>query len=220
MVLTNVKIAIAVSLILGIAALGAGGLISRTLATEPAAGMPDVNAKGQANNDNVRERVTELKQQLQEMQTKIAELDRETRPGRKTCDTSFLADRFKYRVAFETGRTQTAKGGRIEIREVWGTRPLIEIGGQYLVRGKYVLPPGEQRGKLYFYASAGGPWGQTASLDLQSTSVDKQEGEFALVHGMAGPGHFHLTLRSAETYSRWFADVYFGTGDNVLREEQ
>jgi hypothetical protein len=133
-----------------------------------------------------------------------------------TCDTTFLASRFKYRIPFETGRTQSKDGGRIEIREVWGTRPQIEIGGQYLVRGKYVLPPGE-RGMLYFYASAGGPWGATASLDLQSTAVDKQEGEFALIHGMAGPGYFHLILTDAERYSRWFADVYFGTGDNVYR---
>jgi RNA polymerase sigma factor (sigma-70 family) len=221
MVLTKVKIAIAVLLVLGIAALGAGGLISMTLATEPAGGMPDMQEKGQANPDDLRERVVELKQQLQQMQKNIAKLEQETQPGRNernTCDTTFLANRFKYRVPFETGRPQSTKGGRIEIREVWGTRPRIEIGGQYLVRGKYVLPPGE-RGMLYFYATAGGAWGQTASLDLQSTAVDKQEGEFALIHGMAGPGHFHLILTAAESYSRWFADVYFGTGDNVWREQ-
>jgi hypothetical protein len=48
--------------------------------------------------------------------------------------------------------------------------------------------------------------------------VDKQEGEFALIHGMAGPGYFHLILAAAESYSQWFANVYFGTGDNVWRE--
>jgi hypothetical protein len=107
-------------------------------------------------------------------------------------------------------------GGFIEIREVWGTRPQIEVGGQYLVRGKYTLPPGE-RGMLYFYATASGAWGQTASLDLQSTAVDEREGEFALIHGMEGPGYFHLILTDPERYSRCFADVYFGTGDNVYR---
>ena len=133
-------------------------------------------------------------------------------------DDNFLAKHFKYRVPFETGETQTRNGGRIKIREVLGTRPKIEVGGQYLVRGKYVLPAGEH-GKLYFYATAGGPWGQTASLDLQSTEVDKQEGEFALIHGMAGPGYFHLILTDPEKYSRWFANVYFGTDDNVYREK-
>ena len=214
MALTTVKSAIAMLLALGIAVLGAGGLISRTLAT-------DTQEKVQANPDDLRERVLELKQELQQMQKDIAKLEQETQPGRNdrnTCDTTFLANRFKYRVPFETGLTQSTEGGRIEIREVWGTRPRIEIGGQYLVRGKYVLPAGE-RGMLYFYATAGGAWGQTASLDLQSTAVDKQEGEFALIHGMAGPGHFHLILTAAERYSRQFANVYFGTGDNVWREQ-
>ena len=87
------------------------------------------------------------------------------------------------------------------------------------MRGKYVLPPGE-RGKLYFYATAGGAWGAiTTTLDLQSTEVDKQEGEFALAHGMSGPGSFHLILTSRENYSRYFANVYFGTGDNVWRKK-
>ena len=102
----------------------------------------------------------------------------------------------------------------------FGAHVRIEVGGQYLVRGKYVLPPGE-RGKLYFYETAVGAWGQTPTtdMDLQSTAIDKEKGEFALMHGMAGPGYFHLILVSAESYSRYFADVYFGTGDNVWREK-
>jgi beta-lactamase regulating signal transducer with metallopeptidase domain len=131
-------------------------------------------------------------------------------------DTAFLAKRFKHRVPFEIGRSETQAGGRIEIREVWGTRPQIEIGGQYLVRGKYRLPPG-QPGRLYFYATASGPWGETASLDLQATELEGQEGEFALIHGMAGPGSFHLILTDPDRYSQWFANVYFGTGENVQR---
>ena len=131
-------------------------------------------------------------------------------------DTAFLAKRFKHRVPFEIGRSETQDGGRIEIREVWGTRPQIEVGGQYLVRGKYRLPPG-QRGKLYFYATASGAWGETASLDLQSTELEGQEGEFALIHGMAGPGSFHLIVTDPDRYSQWFANVYFGTGENVQR---
>jgi hypothetical protein len=218
MVLTKVKSAIAVLLVLGITALGAGGLISRTRATGP-----DMQEQGQAKPvEDLHARVLELKQQLLQMQKKIARLEQETQPGRNErskCDTAFLAERFKYRVPFVIGRTQTRNGGRIEIREVWGTRPLIEVGGQYLVRGKYVLPPGE-RGKLYFYATAGGAWGAiTTTLDLQSMVVDKQEGEFALVHGMSGPGQFHLVLANPERYSDYFANVYFGTGDNVWREQ-
>jgi hypothetical protein len=86
------------------------------------------------------------------------------------------------------------------------------------VRGKYALPPGE-RGKLYFYETAEGDWNQWgATIDLQTATLDRAKGEFTLVHGMAGPGYFHLYLASPEKYSRYFANVYFGTGDNVLRK--
>jgi RNA polymerase sigma factor (sigma-70 family) len=221
MLITKVKSAIAVLLVLGITALGAGGLISRTVATEPEGELPDVQEHGQANPDDLYERATELKQQLQQMQKKIARLEQATQVKRTEHkpDVTFLANRFKYRVPFETGLTETKEGGRIEIREVWGTRPRIEVGGQYLVRGKYVLPRGE-RGKLYFYETATGDWSQTTvTLDLQTIAADKQQGEFALVHGMAGPGYFHLYLCDPERYSRYFANVYFGTGDNVLRKK-
>jgi RNA polymerase sigma factor (sigma-70 family) len=131
-----------------------------------------------------------------------------------------IAHRFKYRVPVEIGWTQSNEGGRIEIQEVRGTRPRIEVGGQYLVRGKYTLPPGE-RGRLYFYETAEGAWGltPTTDMDCQTTTLDKQQGEFTLLHGMAGPGYFHLYLASPDKYSRYFANVYFGTGDNVLRKE-
>jgi len=170
----------------------------------------------------LHDRVMELRRQLQQIQKKIDKLEQETQPKRderSTLDGS-LAALFKHRVKFEIGHTdRTVEGGRLEIREVWGTRPKIEVGGQYLVRGKYVLPPG-QRGKLYFYATAGGAWGAiTTTLDLQSTELDKPEGEFTLVHGMLGPGNFHLVLADREKYSRMFANVYFGTGDNVWRGE-
>jgi len=221
MLLTKIKSAVAVLLVLGITALGAGGLISTTVATEPAGATRDVQEQVQANPDDLHERVVELKQQLQQMQKKLARLEQETqtRRNQRKPDVTLVANLFKYRVPFETGYTESKEGGRIEIREVWGTRPRIEVGGQYLVRGKYLLPPGEH-GKLYFYETATGDWSQTtATLDLQATAVDKQAGEFALVHGMAGPGYFHLYLAPPENYSRTFANVYFGTGDNVLRKK-
>jgi hypothetical protein len=153
------------------------------------------------------------------MQKEVARLEQETRAGReeRIPHAPSLASLFKYRVPFEIGRTESHEGGRVEIREVWGTRPRVEVGGQYVVRGKYVLPPGA-RGKLHFYATAGGAWGAiSTTLDLQSVAVDKSEGEFTLVHGMLGPGYFHLILTDAERYSRCFADVYFGNGDNVRK---
>jgi RNA polymerase sigma factor (sigma-70 family) len=133
---------------------------------------------------------------------------------------AFLAGRLKYKVPVEIGDTEFKEGGRIEIEEVWGTRPRIEVGGQYMVRGKYVLPHG-QRGKLFFYESATGIWGQPMpDVDLQTVTLDKESGEFTLLHEMRGPGYFHLYMASPEKYSRYFANVYFGTGDNVLRKKE
>jgi RNA polymerase sigma factor (sigma-70 family) len=221
MLLTKLKSAIAVLLVIGLATLGAGALISRSRATERAGAPANGQEPERANRDDLHDRVVELKQQLQQLQQKIARLEQETLPrhDERAQRDAFLANRFKYRVPFETGYTEAKEGGRIEIQEVWGTRPRIEVGGQYLVRGKYVLPPGE-RGKLYFYETADGTWSQpTATMDLQSTTLDKEKGEFTLMHGMAGPGYFHLYLAPPERYSRTFANVYFGTGDNVLRKK-
>jgi hypothetical protein len=219
MLLTKLQSAIAVLLLVGVAALSTGVLASRGRTADPPGAPAD--GKGPEKAD-LNGRVLELKQQLQCLQTEIDRLEKETLPRReeRLPRDAFPADRFKFRVPFEIGWTETKEGGRIEIQEVWGTRARIEVGGQYLVRGKYVLPPGE-RGTLYFYETASGAWGQTstANMDLQYAKLDKEKGEFALLHGMAGPGYFHLYLADPERYSRYFANVYFGTGDNVLRKK-
>jgi RNA polymerase sigma factor (sigma-70 family) len=127
---------------------------------------------------------------------------------------------FKYRIAVETGRTETKDGGRIQILDVWGTKPEIAVGGSYLVRGKYAMPSHE-RGMLYFHLSASDPrMAVSYDTDLQCVSVQKGEGEFTLLHSMAGPGYFHLQLRGQEEgKSPTLADVYFGTGDTVWRNK-
>lgn len=129
---------------------------------------------------------------------------------------SDLAGRFKFRVPVEIGVSEFKEGGHIEILEVWGTQPRIKVGGQYLIHGKYTLPAHE-RGKLYFYETADLP--PSPTMDLQCLALAKQKGEFTLLHGMAAPGYFHLVLADPEKYSRMFANVYFGTGDNVLRKK-
>ncbi len=215
---TKLKRAVAIMVVLGTIAVSTGGLMSRTAATEPQSRTPDT--RGPASADDLDRRVADLKRQVQQMQQKIADLEQAARVERRDakCDTGFLADRFRYKVPFEIGYSETSEGGRLEIREVWGTRPKIEVGGQYLVKGKYVLPPG-QRGKIYFYATASGAWGLVSTLDLQMTDADKGEGEFAVIHGMADDGWFHLVLADPDKYSRTFANVYFGTGDNVNRQK-
>jgi RNA polymerase sigma factor (sigma-70 family) len=151
---------------------------------------------------------------------------------------------FKYRIPFEIGFTQFKDGNRIEILEVWGTRPKIEVGGQYIVRGKYTLAARE-RGKLYFYETEDGSdnsapeirayfkameknWNSGNTLDLQNVSIPADSsasasksgshGEFTLMHGMAVPGWLHVMLMS-EGRDGTLANVYFGTGDTVYRKK-
>jgi RNA polymerase sigma factor (sigma-70 family) len=223
MLLTRIKTAVAVFVVAGFATLGTGALMSRSWATQPAQATADGQQQDRGTRDRLHDRVGELKQQLDQLQKKIDKLGEEMTPRYEELHPrdDFIASRFKYRIPFEIGMTQTGEGGRIDIQEVWGTRPRIVVGGQYLVRGKYVLPPGEQRGTLYFYETATGNWGTTptANMDLQYTTLERQKGEFTLMHGMGGPGYFHLYLADPNRYSRYFANVYFGTGDNVLRKK-
>jgi RNA polymerase sigma factor (sigma-70 family) len=191
-----------------------------------------VRAKqAEANVEQARAQLVLAEHGLAAAQARVASLENQNASSRERADRAdakgapsvvaeTLASRFKYRVPFEIGDNEQHEGGRLEILEVWGTRPKIEVGGQYLVHGKYVLPAG-QRGAIYFYETADGPWGAAgiADTDLQKATLDKDHGEFTLMHTMAGPGYFHLHLSDVEKYSRIFADVYFGTGDNVLRKK-
>ena len=236
MLLSKLKIAAAMILVLTVSA--AGGLIYTTRAEGPKADTPRVEQK---NDDAVRaaaikaveqfgksEQASDREAAIQALLKYRQEVIRRTEEAKKEEEwrkrhvahaAQEIAERFKYRVPIEIGASEFHEGGRLEILEVWGTRRQMEVGGQYLVRGKYKLPPG-QRGRIYFYATAGGVWGQlTTTLDLQFIAVDKQEGEFTLLHGMSGEGNFHLVLSDPERYSRMFANVYFGTGDNVLRKK-
>jgi RNA polymerase sigma factor (sigma-70 family) len=223
MLLSKLKYAATLLVVLGVSM--AGGLVYYSKA-----GANDTPSRGQQGKNDVREAAIKA---LEQYAASKQEADRQlaikalsefskaiaipSADHAKPWDS--IAARFKHRVHFEIGYTEFREGSRLEILGVWGTRPQIEVGGQYLVRGKYALPPGE-KGKIYFYATASGAWGGiTTTLDLQTTAVEKQEGEFELMHSMLGPGSFHLVLADPERYSKPFANVYFGTGENVWRKK-
>jgi RNA polymerase sigma factor (sigma-70 family) len=141
------------------------------------------------------------------------------RPADKTASAALaIARHFKYRIPVEIGWTENQEGNRIEIREVWGTQPQIKVGGLYIVRGRYTLSS-QERGKLYFWETAEGWGGSGPIMDLQSTRVQKGQGEFTLLHAMGGPGYFHLVLMGDKGQDSFLANMYFGTGDNVLRKK-
>jgi hypothetical protein len=239
--LSKIKIAAGIVLVLTIST--AGGLFYKAQAGASADETPRVEQKktedvraaairaleqfGKTERADDREAaivaVIEFRRQLraaEEARKSVAERIRQIREQKLASAVRELADLFPFRVPIELGAAEYHEGGSLKILEVWGTRPRIEVGGQYLVRGKYKLPAGEKRGQLNFFATAGGAWGAVGTVhDLQSTRLDKQEGEFTLVHVMLGEGNFHLVLSDAERYSRMFANVYFGTGNNVLRKK-
>jgi RNA polymerase sigma factor (sigma-70 family) len=155
----------------------------------------------------------------------------ETRQRHLENATRDLARRFKYRVPFEIGATEFKDGCRIEILEVWGTRPQITGFGQYLVRGKYTLAS-HKRGELSFLQTAKNLLAMNhPTLDLQHTNVREGQGEFTLMNGMLVDVYRGSAVRGPEELTEYFhlclsdgtkilADVYFGTGDNVLRKKK
>ncbi len=242
------KIKTATGLLLALTVTAAGGLIYTTRAEDPprveqkreedlrAAAIKALEQFGKSEQESDREAaIKALVDYRREL--KAAE---EARKRHLDSTARFLADRFKYRVPVEIGASEFKDGGRIEILEVWGTRPKIEVFGQYLVRGKYAMPS-HDRGRLYFYLtetdpfsfggyasppagderfralSALGAISMVGNLDLQSIEVRKGGGEFTLLHGMFRPGYFHLQMLTDGNKN--VANVYFGTGDNVLRKK-
>jgi len=57
-------------------------------------------------------------------------------------------------------------------------------------------------------------------MDLQSLTVKKGSGTFAFLHGMPGPGYFHVSMSAERAGGHvQVAGAYFGTGDNLLPEQ-
>ena len=129
-----------------------------------------------------------------------------------------VTSRFQYRVPVETGKSWSAGPDRISISEIWGTRPRIEVGGHYLVRGTYTLKSTEA-GEVFFHVK--GPSNAGSDLDLQHVPVQRGSGTFSVVHGFSKDGNCHVSL-FAQKGSDYVpaADLYFGSGANVLRESK
>jgi len=126
-----------------------------------------------------------------------------------------IAARFRHRLDFDLGKEESTASDRVEVTELWGTRPRIEIGGEYLVVGRYTLGSADD-GTVYFYMT-GNNWDNSGPvMDLQRLDVRRGTGTFVLQHRMRGPGWFHVNLYGG---SREVADLYFGKGDTLLRED-
>jgi hypothetical protein len=76
--------------------------------------------------------------------------------------------------------------------------------------------PFQDEGTIYFDLTSY-QWDKPQpTFDLQHVAVRKGQGEFTLLHGMAGSGGFHLYLIAKDRgRDVRIANVYFGSGDNV-----
>ncbi len=124
--------------------------------------------------------------------------------------------RFRYEVPLEIGKTWSNGEDRITVTGIRGTRPRVEVGGQYLVRGTYTLKSADE-GEVFFHVK--GPSNAGTDLDLQHVPVRRGSGTFSVMHGMSKDGHCHVSLFASKGGDFTpAADVYFGSGVNVLRE--
>jgi hypothetical protein len=124
--------------------------------------------------------------------------------------------RFPYRIAFETRHAKLNGDDALEITELRGTRPTIELGGEYLLRGRYRLSSHE-KGRVVFYETEnGGPGTWSTDVDLQYRRITKGEGTFELLHGLPVDGWFHVELEGAKSDgSIVLHNIYFGSGESL-----
>jgi len=128
-----------------------------------------------------------------------------------------LSRQFVHRVPFEIGQFESLGEDRIEILEVWGTRPTIEPGGDYVVVGRCVVSSADDATVDLSLTSTKGWKNVRTGADLASAKVTRGESRFVLHHDMPGPGFFHVSLSTRdETPFRRVANVYFGLGESLL----
>lgn len=135
--------------------------------------------------------------------------------GAGTWQQQLLA-RLAHTIPFETRGTAHAGEDSIEILQVLGTRPAIEVGGEYVIRGRYRLNSFE-RGRVVLYETENGGSGtSTFDVDLQAMNVERGEGTFTLLHAMPVDGWLHVDLDGI-TGSRptELCSVYFGSGKSL-----
>ena len=121
-----------------------------------------------------------------------------------------IASRFQYKISVERGVPDATDGNQIEVVEVWGTRPKIEVGGEYVVMGRYTLAARADKkanGSVTFFLTASN-WNNSGPvMDLQRSQVNTGEGTFVLQHKLEGPGRLHVSLHDAKDR---VANLYFG----------
>jgi hypothetical protein len=119
-------------------------------------------------------------------------------------------------VTFEVGATRLRDGDSITIDEVTGTSEKMSAGNTYVIKGTYKLASQKSATLLTSVTADQPKQGRGAPIQrTQSVLVDQGDGHFSLILYMAYGGNPHISFYGADGES--FANLYFGTGDSVLK---
>ncbi len=119
-------------------------------------------------------------------------------------------ERFPHVLSFRLGKRTFAEGDNITITEIRGTRPKLEIGGRYLVRGEYTLSS-QDSASLCLFRTTTKP-GTGRIKPTQRMEVQRGSGVFALEKEIYSDGYLHLSFYPSGGRSS-FGGLYFGQND-------
>lgn len=121
---------------------------------------------------------------------------------------------FPFVLDVERGSTSTKAGDAIEIQEVRGTRPQLEQGGTYLVRGTYTLSSADEATLLFSVTAERPGEGCTSGNSRGSIRASKGSGEFELATVVPYQGKPHVTFYVDGQNG---GGVYFGKGASLKK---
>jgi beta-lactamase regulating signal transducer with metallopeptidase domain len=182
----------------------------------PAAGGSDFGGNYFGTGDSVLKRWWGSKDADRKASNVPAESGAEVRHSTNTKLDARTSSDFPCAVRFEQGATRFLNGDKITILEVRGTAGTFAPGNIYLIKGTYTLAS-HDRAMLAAYTTAmDAEHGIGVPLTVQSTTVDRGNGTFALYLPMSCRGWPHVSFYPADGGSD-FGGNYFGTGDSVLK---
>lgn len=139
--------------------------------------------------------------------------------GRASADAPVAAQAppgHPHRIPFELGAVEFYDGDEIAISEVWGSKPLFEVGGTYVVRGRYTLRSASTA-KILFGLTVSKGSGAAPIPKGSEVAVPKGQGSFELSRPLAAEGTLHLTFYGSDGHP--VGGVYFGSGQWLLKQK-
>jgi hypothetical protein len=119
-------------------------------------------------------------------------------------------------VPFEIGDVELYGGDYVAITEIRGDRASFEVGGSYVVNGKYRLATQEQASLQLLITGSDEADGKGPVSASAQTVVSKGAGEFELKKQLKHSGSLHLTFYRL---GKPIGGIYFGAGEWLLEHK-